>query len=290
MPLIKRSSKAARAVNVRRLIDEGYPPRQAVAIAYATQRAARAKNKAGETLSTGPAYYEAARKKAVAWVNKNQPGLTGPAWYAAVRDAYHAILDRGGSNMAGGKRHNRAGKQPKAPRPPAGTPTSGDLYVLQKELELHEKRNGQPQPLNAFEATSMGAIRKMLKAGYLAPAVGYPRGYWVTTGLADSALHEWRIRHAGVYGIPANYGQNAAGGKRRNRAGTRSTARKPSARSYAERLWSNADDFQNHRIDYETFGDRNRRIWSEVDAAGKATHEGVLKLLREEIRKGPAHR
>lgn len=157
MPLIKRSSKAARAVNVRRLIDEGYPPRQAVAIAYATQRAAKA--------------------------------------------------------------HNRAGKPPKAPRPPAGTPTSGDMYVLQKELELHEKRNGQPQPLNAFEATSMGAIRKMLKAGYLAPAIGYPRGYWVTTGLADSALHEWRIRHAGVYGIPANYGQNAAGGKRRNRTG-----------------------------------------------------------------------
>lgn len=109
MPLIKSSSKAARAVNVRRLIDEGYPPRQAVAIAYSTQRAAKAKNKAGETLSTGPAYYEAARKKAVAWVSKNRPGLTGPAWYAAVRDAYHAILDRGGSNMAGGKRRNRAG-------------------------------------------------------------------------------------------------------------------------------------------------------------------------------------
>ena len=157
MPLIKRSSKAARAVNVRRLIDEGYPPRQAVAIAYSTQRAAKAKN--------------------------------------------------------------RAGKPPKAPRPPAGTPTSGDLYVLHTELEDHEKRNGQPQPLNAFGATSMGAIRKMLKAGYLAPAIGYPRGYWVTTGLADSALHEWRLRHAGVYGIPANYGQNAAGGKRRNRAG-----------------------------------------------------------------------
>lgn len=159
MPLIKRSSKAARAVNVRRLIDEGYPPRQAVAIAYSTQRAAKAKN--------------------------------------------------------------RAGKPPKAPRPPAGTPTSGDLYVLHTELEDHEKRNGQPQPLNAFGATSMGAIRKMLKAGYLAPAIGYPRGYWVTTGLADSALHEWRLRHAGVYGIPANYGQNAAGGKRRNRAGKR---------------------------------------------------------------------
>lgn len=47
MPLIKRSSKAARAVNVRRLIDEGYPPRQAVAIAYSTQRAAKAKNRAG---------------------------------------------------------------------------------------------------------------------------------------------------------------------------------------------------------------------------------------------------
>ncbi|MEY5060452.1 MAG: hypothetical protein RIS45_373 [Planctomycetota bacterium] len=48
MPLIKRSSKAARATNIRRLIDEGYPPRQAVAIAYATQRAAR--NRAGGSM------------------------------------------------------------------------------------------------------------------------------------------------------------------------------------------------------------------------------------------------
>lgn len=48
MPLIKSSSKTARARNVRRLLDEGYPPRQAVAIAYSTQRAAAAQNRAGK--------------------------------------------------------------------------------------------------------------------------------------------------------------------------------------------------------------------------------------------------
>lgn len=51
MPLVKSSSKAARQKNICRLIDEGYPPMQAVAIAYSTQRAAKAKNRAGDPLA-----------------------------------------------------------------------------------------------------------------------------------------------------------------------------------------------------------------------------------------------
>lgn len=47
MPLKKRSSKAAFSSNVRTLMREGYPQKQAVAIAYSTQRSAASKNRAG---------------------------------------------------------------------------------------------------------------------------------------------------------------------------------------------------------------------------------------------------
>ena len=43
MPLIKSASKPAFQKNVKREIAAGKPPKQAVAIAYATKRAASAK-------------------------------------------------------------------------------------------------------------------------------------------------------------------------------------------------------------------------------------------------------
>lgn len=41
MPLIKSKTKKARQKNIRELIKSGKPPKQAVAIAYETQRRAR---------------------------------------------------------------------------------------------------------------------------------------------------------------------------------------------------------------------------------------------------------
>lgn len=46
MPLIKSKSKGAFQKNVKREIAAGKPPKQAVAIAYATKRSAGAKSKA----------------------------------------------------------------------------------------------------------------------------------------------------------------------------------------------------------------------------------------------------
>ena len=51
MPLIKSASKAARQKNIKTEIAAGKPVKQAVAIGYATQRAAAAK-KAAKTKST----------------------------------------------------------------------------------------------------------------------------------------------------------------------------------------------------------------------------------------------
>lgn len=45
MPLMKSSSKKARETNIKTEIAAGKPPKQAVAIAYATQRAATSKGK-----------------------------------------------------------------------------------------------------------------------------------------------------------------------------------------------------------------------------------------------------
>lgn len=43
MPLIKSASKKARQTNIEEMIAAGHKPKQAVAAAYANQRAARAK-------------------------------------------------------------------------------------------------------------------------------------------------------------------------------------------------------------------------------------------------------
>ena len=47
MPLIKSASKAARQTNIRREIDAGKDPRQAVAIGYSVQREARKAKRRG---------------------------------------------------------------------------------------------------------------------------------------------------------------------------------------------------------------------------------------------------
>jgi hypothetical protein len=46
MPLVKSKSKDAFSKNVKRLVKEGYPQKQAVAIAYDIQRRARKKKNA----------------------------------------------------------------------------------------------------------------------------------------------------------------------------------------------------------------------------------------------------
>ena len=43
MPLVKGKTKSAFSENVKRLIEEGYPKKQAVAIAYDIQRRAKKK-------------------------------------------------------------------------------------------------------------------------------------------------------------------------------------------------------------------------------------------------------
>jgi hypothetical protein len=45
MPLVKSKSTKARAINVKREIAAGKPPKQAVAIAYAVQRRAKSRGK-----------------------------------------------------------------------------------------------------------------------------------------------------------------------------------------------------------------------------------------------------
>ena len=49
MPLIKSSSKKAFSKNVKKEIAAGKPPKQAVAIAYATKRQAGGKTSKGKT-------------------------------------------------------------------------------------------------------------------------------------------------------------------------------------------------------------------------------------------------
>ena len=49
MPLIKSTSKKAFSKNVKKEIAAGKPPKQAVAIAYATKRKAAGKSSKGKT-------------------------------------------------------------------------------------------------------------------------------------------------------------------------------------------------------------------------------------------------
>jgi len=59
MPLIKSGSKEARNANIKELIRSGYPPKQAVAIAYQNQRKymRRSKGKSDNAQSMGEEYW-----------------------------------------------------------------------------------------------------------------------------------------------------------------------------------------------------------------------------------------
>jgi hypothetical protein len=67
-----------------------------------------------------------------------------------------------------------------------GDPTRGNFEVLAEEIKRHEERGDKT--LHRFYATSLPHIRRLLKAGYLAPAPGYPRGHWLVTGQAQMIL------------------------------------------------------------------------------------------------------
>ncbi len=74
-----------------------------------------------------------------------------------------------------------------------GDPTDLNLSALDRELRGHEARGDAT--LHRFSPTSMNAMRRLLKAGYLAPAVGQP-GHWVLTGQGEMALEGFRQREA----------------------------------------------------------------------------------------------
>lgn len=74
-----------------------------------------------------------------------------------------------------------------------GDPTDLNLSALDRELRDHEARGDKT--LHRFSPTSMNAMRRLLKAGYLAPAVGQP-GHWVLTGQGEMALQGFREREA----------------------------------------------------------------------------------------------
>lgn len=74
-----------------------------------------------------------------------------------------------------------------------GDPTDLNLSSLNREVLAHEARGDKT--LYRFSPTSMNAMRRLLKAGYLAPAVGQP-GHWVLTGQGEMALLGYREREA----------------------------------------------------------------------------------------------
>lgn len=73
-----------------------------------------------------------------------------------------------------------------APSHKKGDPTRGNLQVLAHEIALHDARGDKT--LHRFEAPSIPHLRRLIAAGYLAPAPGYPRGHWLVTGQAQMAL------------------------------------------------------------------------------------------------------
>lgn len=91
------------------------------------------------------------------------------------------FLDRGAA------KGRAAGKAPK------GTPTELNLSSLDREVRAHEARGDKT--LYRFSPTSMNAMRRLLEAGYLAPAVGQ-KGHWVLTGQGEMALQGYREREA----------------------------------------------------------------------------------------------
>lgn len=246
-PKTKARCRADVSTNIGTLMAEGYPQKQAVAIALSTARKAGCRlpdtrgRAAGRAMSDedfkqrymiattrGVIYgYSDMLKYALAVARKSPLPVQTSAGTVALRslpdlrervvallndDAFlrrragevpariaSAIEDEISSRSFAG---SAAGK---APRPPKGTPTTGDLYCLHVELAAHKQRTGHAEPLYAFAATCVGAMRKLLKAGYLAPALGAPRGHWVLTGQGLAAYEGWKERHAGFYDIPKDY-------------------------------------------------------------------------------------
>ncbi len=88
---------------------------------------------------------------------------------------------------------------------PKGTPTELNLFTLDKEVRAHEARGDKT--LYRFEPTSMNGLRRLLDAGYLAPAAGAPKGHWVLTGQGEMALHGYREREAAMKARWAKPGQ-----------------------------------------------------------------------------------
>lgn len=52
MPLIRGKSKEAQSSNIKKLRDEGYPEKQAIAISYSEQGESGAKSKTAKTAKT----------------------------------------------------------------------------------------------------------------------------------------------------------------------------------------------------------------------------------------------
>lgn len=102
-------------------------------------------------------------------------------------------------------------------RAPKGTPTDLNLYTLHKEIER------QGPVLRQFPATSIAGIRRLVDAGYLAPAL-HEKNAWELTGQGLMAYEGWKERNRGRYGIPTDYVIARAAGRT-----ARTTVRKPTA-------------------------------------------------------------
>lgn len=89
-----------------------------------------------------------------------------------------------------------------------GAPTDLNLFTLHKELGNHLRMFGQAEPLHRFEPTSMAGLRRLVKAGYLVPAEGQPKGYWTLSGVGTYEYELWLQRNAGRYGIPEAFGRS----------------------------------------------------------------------------------
>lgn len=60
--------------------------------------------------------------------------------------------------------------------------------------------------------------------------------------------------------------------------------RKQAARLLAE-LNTNVDDWYADRIDYDTFGARQRVTWDAIHAAGPAVEKRVQRALRDQLKR-----
>lgn len=55
------------------------------------------------------------------------------------------------------------------------------------------------------------------------------------------------------------------------------------AAQFLEDLTGNVDAWYADRIDYETFGARQRAAWDEIDAAGPEIKDHVLRAIRQRL-------